>query len=118
MVRIRASSFLVAVAGLALATSAWAAHLDTTTFTATQPTTFGTKTLDPGDYELRAQESGNQLEVLRDGKVVAQVPVRWVTLPQKSSDSEVTTNNNVVQQVQFSGRTEAVQLQSSSEQGQ
>ena len=83
---------------------------DTTDFNPTQPTTIGNTQLQPGQYTLEATEGQNQLQVLRDGKVVATVPCHWFQLPAKADNSEVLSNNNQVTEIRFQGRPQAVQI--------
>jgi len=83
---------------------------DTATWQPLDTVMVGTTQIQPGDYTLRAQESGKLLEVLHAGKVVAQVPCHWVELPKKAANTEVSTNNNKVTEVEFAGRTEALQI--------
>jgi len=87
-----------------------AAHTDSIPFETTQPTTIGTTQLNPGNYELRAQEGQFELQVIRDGKVVATIPCQWTELTNKAADSEVILSNNQVTGVQFAGRTESIQF--------
>jgi hypothetical protein len=100
------------LAVVTLAVPSWAAHRDTITWTVTDTATIGSNTLPAGEYQIRADEGANQLEVLRNGSVVATVPCRWIQLDKKSQDSEVITNSNSVEEVHFSGRTEAVKIDS------
>ena len=83
---------------------------DTANWSPLQAVTVGQTQLQPGDYTLKAQESGTMLEVMRDGKVVAEAPCRWIELPKKASNTEVSTNGNKMTQVEFAGRTEALQI--------
>ena len=87
-----------------------AAHTDSIPFETTQPTTIGTTQLNPGNYELRAQEGQFELQVIRDGKVIATVPCQWTQLTNKAADSEVILSNNQVTGVQFAGHTESIQF--------
>jgi hypothetical protein len=87
-----------------------AAHTDSIPFETTQSTTIGTTQLNPGNYELRAEEGQSELQVIRDGKVIATVPCQWTQLTNKAADSEVISSNNQVTGVQFAGRTESVQF--------
>lgn len=75
-----------------------------------QPVTVGQTKLQPGSYMLRAQESGKTLEVMRDGKIVAQVPCHWIELSKKAASTQVDTTANKMTQVEFAGRTEALQI--------
>lgn len=103
-----------AIAVAALAVPAWAAHKDSATLTFSDPTTIGSKTLTPGNYEIRAEENTNQLEVYQDGKLLTEVPCHWYQLGAKANDTEVLIDGNAVQEVHFAGRTDAVKIQSGS----
>jgi hypothetical protein len=83
---------------------------DTADWSPMQPVTVGQTEIQPGDYTLKAQESGTMLEVVRDGKVVAEVPCHWVELPKKASNTEVDTYGNTMTKVEFAGRIEALQI--------
>ena len=87
-----------------------AERTDTATWQTAEAVMVGTTQIQPGEYTLRAEESGKMLEVLHDGKVVAQIPCHWIELPKKAADTEVSTNGNKVTQVEFAGRTEALQI--------
>ena len=51
----------------------------------TETTTLNNTTLTPGQYKVTAE--GNQATFERDGKIVAQIPCTWKTLPNKSEYS-------------------------------
>ncbi len=111
---IRVSRFIVTASALAaLAFPSWAAHRDTARLTTKETTTIGSKTLTPGDYELRAEEGSQQLQILRDGKVIAEVPIHWYQLSSKPAETEVISNQNSVQEVHFAGHVDAVKVDSS-----
>lgn len=98
---------------LALSISAlplWAAHIDSTDWSPTQPMTIGTTQIQPGQYELKAEEGKSELQVLQKNKVIATVPVHWTTLPAKAQSSEIQTDGNKVTEVEFGGRAEAAQI--------
>jgi hypothetical protein len=99
---------------LLIAIPVWAAHTDSTQYTITTQTQIGSATLSPGDYVLRAQEGSNQLQIVREGKVISEVTCRWEQLPQKAQETEVLSANNSVQEIHFSGRNEAVKIASAS----
>jgi hypothetical protein len=102
--------YLGGLAALFLALPVWA-HTDTSNFQIDQPVQVGKTELQPGNYVIRANEGGNTLDILRGGAMVAEVPCRWVELAKKSSDNEFATNDNhKVTEIQFSGRTKAIQL--------
>ncbi|MGH9772527.1 MAG: hypothetical protein ACRD4Q_12655 [Candidatus Acidiferrales bacterium] len=105
--------YLGGLAILLLALPGWArpSRTDTAQWDILQSATIGNTQLKPGNYQLKAQETANTLDVVRDGKVVAQAPCHWIQLPKKAQDTEVVMNKNQVVQVQFEGKTEAIQLQ-------
>ncbi|HKV04615.1 MAG TPA: hypothetical protein VJO53_05860 [Candidatus Acidoferrales bacterium] len=112
--RFHPKQFLGALVVLALAMPLWArtnsSHTDSTTLDADQGMTIGKTQLQPGQYTLKATESGDQLEVRKDGQLIASVPCHWVELSKKASDSEIISDQHRVIQVQFQGRTEAAKI--------
>ena len=66
--------------------------------------------LSPGDYEIKVKDGATQASVVQDGKVVAQVPCQWIQLSKKPVNSQVISSNNQITEVDFSGKTEAVQF--------
>lgn len=93
------------------AVAVWASNrTDSTTYDVTQSTEIGHAQLKPGSYTLKANESQDQLQVLRHGKVVATVPCHWVKLPQKANNTEIFSNKTRVTRVEFQGRREAVSV--------
>lgn len=102
----------LAVVLLALPVWAGGSHTDSIPFDPSENATIGQTQLPTGHYTLRAAESGNQLDVLKDNKVIATVPATWVKLPQKATESEVVQDsNNRVVQIEFQGRSEAVKVE-------
>jgi hypothetical protein len=86
-------------------------HMDKAQWTPDHETKIGDKDFTPGNYQLSAMESGTSVSIFKDGKMVAEVPCHWTQLPQKASDTAVFTDTaNNVTQVQFSGRTAAIQF--------
>ena len=110
-----AKQFLGGLAVLILALPVWARPSKTYTaeWDASQATKIGNTQIMPGTYTVEAHENQNTLDIVRDGKVVAQAPCHWIQLPKKAEDTEVDTNNNQIVEVEFSGKTEAVRLGSS-----
>jgi hypothetical protein len=64
----------------------------------------------PGQYELRAEEGKSELQVLQKNKVIATVPIQWTKLPAKARSSEIITDGSKVTEVEFGGRAEAAQI--------
>lgn len=108
----RAFVLMTTVAAMAL--PIWAKpkneRTDKASWDPAQAVTVGQTQLQPGEYTLQAQESGKTLDVMRDGKVVAEVPCHWIELPKKAPSTQVDTNANKMVQVEFEGRTEALQI--------
>jgi hypothetical protein len=73
-------------------------------------TTIGTTQLTPGSYELTADDTAQNLVILKNGKVVATVPGKWVKIPQKAEAPSTITDGNKIIQVQFGGSNQAFQL--------
>ena len=96
------------LAGFLIAMPMWAAHTNTVEWNVSQPTTIGGTEIKPGDYVIRAEDGGAQLEIVSRGKVVAQVPCQWTQLPQKAQASEVDIDGGQVTQVKFGGKTAAI----------
>jgi hypothetical protein len=107
--RFRAKQTFVTFAVLALATPIWA-RSKSLDFNTTEPTTIGTTQLSPGSYQLRAKENGTQVDVLKGGKIVAEVPCHWVQLDKKADQSEVLLNSNRVTELDFGGSTQAARF--------
>jgi hypothetical protein len=93
---------------LAMALPVWA-HTDTVRFVTTQPTTIAGYQLAPGSYDLKANDSTNQVTIQNDedGTKVTEVPCKWVQLTQKADHDEVLSNNATVTELEFSGKMEA-----------
>jgi hypothetical protein len=108
---IRMKSYLAAIAMLGLSLPLWA-HTDSVPFEVDHTLTIGTQQLEPGNYNLKATDGENQLTIVRsnDGKVVATVPCQWVDLSKKANQSEVVTNANRVVQIEFDGKTKAIEF--------
>jgi hypothetical protein len=103
----------ISLAGVALllaAIPASAAHMYTVNWSVTQETTIGGSVIKPGSYELRIEEGQTSLQVVSHGKMVVEVPCKWVQLPSKAAASEVEVDSNKVTTVEFSGKTAALDL--------
>lgn len=102
----------LAIVLLALPAGAGSSRTDSISFGTSQDVVIGQTKLPPGNYTLRATESENRLEILKDNRVIATVPCTWLKLSQKAADSEVLQDGNKrVVQVEFQGRTEAVEVE-------
>jgi hypothetical protein len=99
--------FIFLIAALPL----WA-RTDKEAMTLAQPAVIGTQQLQPGVYDLKADEGKNEIAVSQQGKLIAQIPGRWVQLPQKASQSEVIMKDRTITNIQFDGRPEQFEVQS------
>ena len=108
---IRTKSYLAAIAILGLSLPLWA-HTDSVPLQVDHTLTIGTQQLEPGNYNLKANDGDKQLSVVRisDGKTIATVPCQWVDLSQKARQSEVVTDANRVVQVEFDGKNKAIEF--------
>jgi hypothetical protein len=109
--RLHIKQFLGGIALIILAVPVWA-HTDSTPLHSDGTTTIGGTQLKAGDYQLKVKDNATELQVTHDGKVVAQVPVKWIQLPNRPSSTEVVINNDQIVEVDFGGKTEAVQISS------
>jgi hypothetical protein len=91
-----------------IAAPIWAAHTNSVTWNVSQPATIGGTEIKPGEYVIRVEDGGTQLEIVSRGKVVAQVPCQWTQLPQKATASEVDVDSGQVTAVKFGGKTAAL----------
>jgi hypothetical protein len=72
-------------------------------------TTIGSSQLKPGSYDLTADDTKKELNILQHGKIIATVQGEWVKIPQKAQDSGVDTDHDKITQVRFSGSDQAFQ---------
>ena len=108
--RSNAKKSLVVLALSIAAIPAWAAHAYSTDWSPETPITIGSTQIEPGQYELKAEEGKSELQVVHNGKVIATVPCHWTTLPTKPQGSEISTDGDKVTEVEFGGTTAAVQI--------
>jgi hypothetical protein len=64
------------------------------------------KALPAGDYDLMV--SGNQAKFQSKGKVVAEVPCTWKTLPAKSEHDIVQIDNGTLTEIEFQNAAQAI----------
>jgi hypothetical protein len=102
-------SFVALVFSLA-AFPLWAAHTYSTDWSPINSITIGTAQIQPGQYQLKAEEGKLEVKVMQKNKVVATVPCHWKQLPAKPHDSEIVTDGGKVTEVQFSGSIQAVEI--------
>ncbi|HXN97561.1 MAG TPA: hypothetical protein VN881_00720 [Candidatus Acidoferrales bacterium] len=107
--RSKSIQLLAAFTLLTLAAPVWARTHSATAISDGSTTVAGTQ-LKAGDYELKVDDNASQLQVIQNGKVVAQAPVQWIQLPQKAADTTVLLDGNKIVEVDFGGKTQAVQI--------
>jgi hypothetical protein len=107
--RLKISKLLCAITLLTLAVPVWARTHSTTAYSDGSTTIAGTQ-LKAGDYELKVEDNGTELQVIQEGKLVAHVPVQWVQLPNRAKTTEVMLDNDRITEVHFGGDTQAVQI--------
>jgi hypothetical protein len=108
--RLRSKYYLAGFAVLTLTMPVWA-HTFKESLDLDKNTTIGTTQLNAGTYEVRADDTAKDLNILQNGKVVATVQGQWVKIPQKAEAPAVISDGGKVTQVQFSGSNQAFQLQ-------
>ena len=106
---LRTKTSLTVVAVLILSLPIWA-RTDSAQLVIDHPVTIGAQQLEPGTYNLKANDGQNQISVVRagDGKTVASVPCEWVQLAQKPRQTEVLFNADRVVEIDFAGKTKGV----------
>jgi hypothetical protein len=101
--QLRVKHYLTGLAALlTLSMPVWSRTLKQTV-SVEKTETLGSAQLSPGSYDLTADDSKAELNILQRGKVVATVPGKWNKLPKKASDSTVMTDGAKITEVQFSG---------------
>lgn len=104
--------YLGGVAILFLTFAVWARPDKTYTaeWDNTQDTIIGNTKIEPGTYTIQARENENTLDILQGGKVIAQLPCHWITLPKKAADTVVETDHAQIVEVEFQGKIEAIRI--------
>jgi hypothetical protein len=102
---------LAGLAALTLTMPVWAARTYKEPLSVVDNTTIGSARLKPGSYELAANDTKKDLNILQNGKVVATVQGQWFKLAQKPPYSMVISNGDKITQVEFSGTEEAFKVQ-------
>jgi len=107
--RLKSIQLLATLTLLSLAAPVWA-HTRTATADISDTTTIGSTQLKPGEYQLKVEDNATQLQIVKNGKLVAVVPVQWIQLPQKPTNTAVLLDGNKITEVDFGGTTQAVQI--------
>jgi len=79
----------------------------------THPSTIGRQSLRPGRYRVLANLSSDRVKVEHNGKIVASVEGKTVTLHHKSPYAAVVFNHRRIHEIQFSGKMQAIELPNS-----
>lgn len=108
--RLRARHCVSIIAASILAAVPVWAHTDSVQMQISHTVTISGTQLKPGDYDFKVENSGKDVNIFRDGNKIAQVPCKWVQLPQKSEYSDVQFTKNQVTEIDFHGKTEAVRF--------
>ena len=107
--RFRILQCFAILAVLAVAVPIWA-RSKSAELRLTEPATIGTTQLEPGAYTLKVDDGGTQVSVVRQGKVVAQVPCHWVQLSAKPRTTEIDFTANQITEIEFGGDLQAAQF--------
>ena len=105
--RVYRNGCLAVLAAAAFAIPVWA-HGLSAPLSLDKPATIGDTTLKPGNYRVIVDSKTDQVRVTQDGRVLATVPGKWVTLKNKSPYTAVVIDKNQIQEIDFSGKTQAV----------
>ena len=106
--RFHGKYYLTGLAVLALTIPAWARTYKQTLVLSTNAT-MGSAQLKPASYELTADDTKMELNILQKGKIIATVQGQWVKVPQKAGSSAVVFTGDKITQVQFSGSDQEFQ---------
>ena len=115
MSRSRKTHALTAFAVLALTTvfSAYDSSANdskkvNTTLAFVTDATIAGKQVKAGEYDVKATQSS--LQLLHNGKLVAESPVEWKDEQSKPRNSSVVTDNGAVKEIHFAGKERYVEL--------
>ena len=107
--RIRGKHVVTLAAVALMSLPVWA-RPESTDFMVDTPTQFGQTSLQPGQYQIKAEPNGDHVTVYHNGKEVATAPCQWITLDKKSPQTTVQTADGRVTEIDFGGKTMAVKL--------
>jgi hypothetical protein len=106
--RFRAKNYLAGLAFLTLTMPVWARTYKQS-LVLDKNTTIGSSQLKPGSYDLTADDSKKELNILQNGKMIATVQGQWVKIPKKAQSASVDIDQEKITGVQFSGSDQAFQ---------
>jgi hypothetical protein len=107
--RFRILQCFLILAVLAIATPIWA-RSKSVDLRLSEAATIGTTQLQPGAYTLKVDEGATQVSVVRQGKVIAEVPCHWVQLQTKPKTTEINFTANQITEIEFDGDLQAAQF--------
>ncbi|MHB8541652.1 MAG: hypothetical protein ACYDCD_12035 [Candidatus Acidiferrales bacterium] len=107
--RIRVSPLVAALAVVVFTCPVWA-HSESTRLRLNHSATIGSTSLRPGKYTFSADKGMNQVMVKHDGKLVATIPGKEVTLKKKSPYTAVLFNGRQIHELQFGGKMQAIKV--------
>ena len=107
--RLHMKHYLAVLAVVTLTMPLWARTYKQS-MTLDRNSTIGSTQLKPGTYQLTADDTKKELNILQNGKIIATVQGEWVKIPQNAQGSGVDFYNDKITQVRFSGSDQAFQL--------
>lgn len=110
--RIRANSLVLLAAACAMGMPAMAAKPDVAHVTFEHEVNVAGTKLEPGNYDFRVMPGDSKVEIVRptDKKVIATVSGKWVSLKSKATYTQVLADKDLVQELDFGGKDQAVQF--------
>ena len=106
--RIRMKHYLAGLAVLTLTMPVWARTYKEPLIL-DKSSTLGSTQRKPGTYQLTADDTKKELNILQNGKIIATVQGQWVKIPQKAQAASIDTDQDKITQIQFSGSDQAFQ---------
>jgi len=108
----RAPRLILIISAFAMAAPVWAARNETASVSFDHTVTVDGKTIQPGRYVFEAKPNDTSIQILRrrDDKLIATVEGIWVALNSKPRQTQVQTDKNFVEEIDFGGRTEAIRF--------
>ena len=107
--RFRVKHYLAGLAVLTLTMTVWARTYKES-LVLSKNTTIGSAQLKAGSYELTADDTKKELNILQKGKIISTVQGQWVKIPQNAQGSGFDLDNDKITQVRFGGSDQAFQL--------
>jgi hypothetical protein len=105
---LREKHYLADLMVLTLTMPVWARTFKES-LTVDKSATIGSVQLKPSSYELTADDTKKEPNILQKGKIIPTVQGQWVKMPQKAQAGGVDSENGKITQVRFSGSDQAIQ---------